>query len=47
MRRLPKVEGELIDRSEAVQFLFEDEPVRGYRGDTISSALAEIGRAHV
>ena len=43
MRRLPKVEGELIDRSEEVQFLFEDKPVRGYRGDTVSSALAASG----
>ncbi|HEX8784391.1 MAG TPA: 2Fe-2S iron-sulfur cluster-binding protein, partial [Steroidobacteraceae bacterium] len=43
MRRLPKVEGELIDRSEEMQFLFEDKPVRGYRGDTIGSALAASG----
>ena len=43
MRRLPKVAGELIDRSEEMQFLFEDKPVRGYRGDTVSSALAASG----
>jgi sarcosine oxidase subunit alpha len=43
MRRLPKVEGELIDRSQPVQFHFEGKPVRGYRGDTVSSALAASG----
>ncbi|HKF98454.1 MAG TPA: glycine cleavage T C-terminal barrel domain-containing protein [Steroidobacteraceae bacterium] len=43
MRRLPKVEGELIDRSEELQFLFEDQPVRGYRGDTVTSAIAASG----
>jgi len=43
MRRLPKVEGELIDRSEEVHFLFEDKPVRGYRGDTVTSAIAASG----
>ena len=43
MRRLPKVEGELIDRSEEVQFFFEGKPVRGYRGDTVTSALAASG----
>jgi sarcosine oxidase subunit alpha len=43
MRRLPKVEGELIDRSEAVPFSFEGQPVQGYRGDTVTSALAANG----
>jgi sarcosine oxidase subunit alpha len=43
MRRLPKVEGELIDRSQEVQFLFEGKPVRGYRGDTVTSAIAASG----
>ncbi|HEY1874313.1 MAG TPA: 2Fe-2S iron-sulfur cluster-binding protein, partial [Steroidobacteraceae bacterium] len=43
MKRLPQIEGELIDRSEAVQFLFEGKTVRAYRGDTVSSALAASG----
>jgi len=43
MRRLPPVPGELIDRSEVVEFLFEGEPRSGYRGDTLSSALAASG----
>jgi sarcosine oxidase, subunit alpha len=43
MRRLPPVAGELIDRSQAVEFVFEGRPLRGYRGDTISSALAASG----
>jgi sarcosine oxidase, subunit alpha len=43
MRRLASVTGELIDRSQAVEFVFEGKPLRGYRGDTISSALAASG----
>lgn len=43
MRRLPPVTGELIDRSRAVEFVFEGKPLRGYRGDTISSALSASG----
>jgi sarcosine oxidase, subunit alpha len=43
MRRLPAIEGELIDRSQAVQFLFEGQPLAGYHGDTLSSALAANG----
>ncbi len=43
MRRLAQLEGELIDRSQEVQFLFEGKPVRGYRGDTVTSALAASG----
>lgn len=43
MRRLPPIEGELIDRSQAVQFLFEGRRVAGWRGDTLSSALAANG----
>jgi sarcosine oxidase, subunit alpha len=43
MRRLPPVEGELIDRSRAVEFLFEGKPVQGFRGDTLSSALSASG----
>ena len=43
MRRLPPVPGELIDRQQPVEFLFEGAPVRGYRGDTISSALTANG----
>jgi sarcosine oxidase subunit alpha len=43
MRRLPPVKGELIDRSAAMQFVFEGRTVPAYRGDTISSALAANG----
>ena len=43
MKRLPQVEGELIDRSQPVQLLFEGKPVLGYRGDTVSAALAASG----
>ena len=43
MKRLPKIAGELIDRSEEVRFLFEGKPVLGYRGDTVTSALAANG----
>ena len=43
MRRLPPVTGELIDRGQAVAFVFEGKPLRGYRGDTISSALSASG----
>jgi sarcosine oxidase, subunit alpha len=43
MSRLPTVKGERIDRGSAVEFTFEGRRVRGYRGDTISSALAADG----
>ncbi|MGH8322441.1 MAG: 2Fe-2S iron-sulfur cluster-binding protein, partial [Steroidobacteraceae bacterium] len=43
MSRLPSVKGERIDRGTAVEFTFEGRRVRGYRGDTISSALAAEG----
>ena len=43
MSRLPTVKGERIDRGAAVEFTFEGRRVRGYRGDTISSALAADG----
>jgi sarcosine oxidase subunit alpha len=43
MSRLPAVKGERIDRGVAVEFTFEGRRVRGYRGDTISSALAADG----
>ena len=44
MRRLGPIKGELIDRSDVVQFLFEGVSVQGYRGDTVTSALAANGR---
>jgi sarcosine oxidase, subunit alpha len=44
MRRCGPIKGELIDRSDVVQFLFEGASVRGYRGDTVTSALAASGR---
>jgi sarcosine oxidase, subunit alpha len=43
MSRLPAVKGERIDRGTAVEFTFEGRRVRGYRGDTISSALTAEG----
>jgi sarcosine oxidase, subunit alpha len=43
MSRLPVVKGERIDRGTAVEFTFEGRRVRGYRGDTISSALTAAG----
>jgi sarcosine oxidase subunit alpha len=43
MSRLPVVKGERIDRGVAVEFTFEGRRVRGYRGDTISSALVAEG----
>ena len=43
MSRLPAIKGERIDRGAAVEFTFEGRRVSGYRGDTISSALAAVG----
>jgi sarcosine oxidase subunit alpha len=43
MRRLSHVAGELIDRTTPVEFVFEGHRVQGYRGDTITSALAASG----
>jgi sarcosine oxidase, subunit alpha len=43
MSRLPSMKGEHIDRDAAVEFTFEGRRVRGFRGDTISSALAADG----
>lgn len=43
MKRLPPVKGEVIDRTCPVEFTFEGRPVQGYRGDTISTALAANG----
>src|SRR5579863_9780866 len=43
MSRLPPITGELIDRRHAVDFSFEGRPCTGFRGDTISSALAASG----
>ena len=43
MSRLPAIKGERIDRATTVEFIFEGRQVRGYRGDTISSALAANG----
>src|ERR1700726_345962 len=43
MSRLPAVKGERIDGGTAVEFTFEGRRVRGFRGDTISSALAASG----
>jgi sarcosine oxidase subunit alpha len=43
MRRLPVVAGEWIRRSEVVRFAFEGEPISGYAGDTITSAVLAEG----
>ncbi len=43
--RLPPVTGEWIDRDSPLEFEFEHRRVTGYRGDTISSALAASGVA--
>jgi len=43
MRRLPPIAGEWLDRSQVVEFSFEGRSVQGFRGDTISSALAANG----
>lgn len=43
-RRLPPVSGEWIDRDVVIDFHFEAEPVRGFAGDTVSSALWASGR---
>lgn len=41
--RLPPVAGEWIDRSVRVDFQFEAEPLHGFAGDTITSALSASG----
>ena len=40
MARLPEPAGLLLDRKEPVAFRFEGKQYRGYRGDTVASALA-------
>jgi len=41
--RLPKKQGEWINREKSIQFTFEGKPYSGYAGDTISSALWAAG----
>ena len=41
--RLPKIDGEWLDRSMALDFEFEGERFQGFAGDTISSALCAGG----
>ena len=41
--RLDHREGERIDRDHPVFFTFERNPVKGFRGDTIGSALYASG----
>ncbi len=43
MNRLPPIPGELIDRTQIVDFSFEGRHCAGFAGDTISSALAANG----
>ena len=40
MTRLPEPAGLLLDRTEPVEFQFEGKRYRGFRGDTVASALA-------
>jgi sarcosine oxidase, subunit alpha len=41
--RLPPQPGEVINRSQPLEFSWNGRPVRGYAGDTIASALAAAG----
>jgi len=43
VNRIPYMKGERIDREAAVEFTFEGRQHRGFRGDTIGSALAAGG----
>ena len=43
MKRLTPQPGEWIDRSQPVSFSFEGRTLRGYRGDTLTSALMASG----
>jgi sarcosine oxidase subunit alpha len=44
MTRIARQPGELVDRAAPVTFTFDGEPVTGYAGDTIASALYAAGR---
>ena len=43
MKRLPPQPGEWIDRTRALEFRFEGRVVRGFAGDTLTSALLASG----
>ena len=43
MTRLPPHPGELIDRSEELEFFYRGKPVRAFHGDTLGSALYASG----
>ena len=43
MKRVPPVDGEWIDRTSRLDFTFEGRRLTGFKGDTISSALAANG----
>ena len=45
MARLPEPAGLLLDRTEPIAFSFEGKRYRGFRGDTVASALAANGVA--
>lgn len=51
MSRLGPQPGEVIDRSERIDFTWRGRAMSGFAGDTVASALAangvQIGRAHV
>ncbi len=42
--RLPPIPGEWIDRSQPLDFTFEDKRYWGYKGDTVTSALCASGQ---
>lgn len=43
MKRLPRIDGEWLDRTKSLEFHFEGQRFTGYQGDTIASALAANG----
>ena len=43
MRRLPKLDGEWLERAQPLEFRFEGKNHQGFAGDTITSALAAAG----
>jgi sarcosine oxidase subunit alpha len=43
MRRLPRMEGEWIDRSRPLGMSFEGRPIAAFSGDTLTAALAAAG----
>ncbi|MEM9627967.1 MAG: sarcosine oxidase subunit alpha family protein [Pseudomonadota bacterium] len=44
MTQVNRLDGGLIDRGDVLDFTFNDQPLRGYRGDTLASALLANGK---